>query len=179
MKFLRTAVRNYATVGAVTEISRYVVEKVIREMRPDARYIVEYGAGNGTLTRGILGILPEDGRLVAVELLRDFAEELSLIRDGRLTVVWGDACEVVKDIGAFHLPRVDVAVSNIPFSLMNGEKRRELIRRTKDILAPGGVFLVYQNVPIVARELKQFFPKISWSFELRNLPPYFVMAAKK
>lgn len=178
-KFLWTAIRNYATVGAVTEISRYVAEKVIREMRPDARYVVEYGAGNGTLTRRILGMLPEDGRLVAVEILHDFAGELNLIRDARLTVVQGDAREVAKNIERFRLPRIDIVVSNIPFSLMSGERRRELIRRTRDILAPDGVFLVYQNMPIVARELKQFFPKISWSFELRNLPPYFIMAARK
>ena len=179
VEFLKTALKHYWEVGAVTEISRYVARRVLREISPNAHCIMEYGAGNGTLTKPLLAKLAPEGRLIAVELLGEFAVKLAVIRDPRLTVIQGDVRDVLRDFSAWHIPAVDVAVSNIPYSFMGDAERLEIARRTKAVLAENGTFIVYQNVPIVAFQLRKFFPEISWSFEFRNLPPYFILVARK
>lgn len=179
VEFLKTALKHYAQVGAVTEISRYVADRVLREIEPGRRCLMEFGAGNGVLTKRLLGKLAPEGRLVAVELLGEFAEQLFHIKDSRLTVIQGDVRDVLRDFASWRIPPVDVAVSNIPFSLMSDTERLEIARLTQAVLAENGAFVVFQNVPIVAFQLRKFFPEISWRFELRNLPPYFILVARK
>lgn len=179
VEFLKTALKHYAQVGAVTELSKYVADRVLREIEPGRRCLMEFGAGNGALTRRLLSKLAPEGRLVAVELLGEFAEQLFRIKDPRLTVIQGDVRDVLRDFSSWSIPPVEVAVSNIPFSLMSDTERLEVARLTEAALAEQGVFVVFQNVPIVAFQLRKFFPEISWSFELRNLPPYFILAARK
>lgn len=179
VEFLHTALKHYATVGAVGEISRFVAAKVVRVMGSGALTIVEYGAGTGALTRRLLEELPPKGRLVAIELLPNFADTLRHLADPRLTILEGDVFELLPEVKNIYQGQVDIAVSNIPFSLMSEEKRVRVVRETFELLAPQGVFLVYQNMPIIAFQLRRFFPHISWYFEPRNFPPYFILAARK
>lgn len=176
--FLRTAVRNYTTVGAVVEISRYVTARVLCEVPPGARTVVELGAGNGTLTKGLLKRLPRDGRLIAVEILPEFMKDLRVINDPRLSVVQGDAVEVLPRLRTDGTPLADIIVSNIPFSLMKVPRRRAILSRAVDMLAPEGSLIIYQNFPVVAAQLKELFHRIAWGLELRNFPPYFVITAR-
>lgn len=176
--FLKTAVRNYTTVGAVAEISRYVTARVLCEVPPGARTVVELGAGNGTLTKELVKRLPRDGRLIAVEILPGFVKELQTIKDSRLSVIEGDAAEVLARLRSDGTPLADVIVSNIPFSLMKVLRRRTILSRAADMLAPDGSLIVYQNLPVVATQLKELFHEIAWGLELRNFPPYFVITAR-
>ena len=75
INFLKIAFRDYKRVGAVTITSKYTIRRVLRALKPEYKYIVEYGAGNGAITREILNTLPPDGKLVAVELNDDLIKE--------------------------------------------------------------------------------------------------------
>ena len=66
--FIKIAMKDYKKVGAITLSSRHTIRRVLRGLKPGYKYIVEYGAGNGVVTKEILKHLPADGRVVAIEL---------------------------------------------------------------------------------------------------------------
>ena len=178
LNFIKTVIKDYR-VGAITVSSEYVVRKIVQELNPTDKYIVEYGAGDGVLTKEILKFLPADGRLVAFELNKDLLEELKQIKDSRLTILSDDVVEASKDLKRLRLPRIDAVVSGIPFTLLSSGSREKIVRHTFESLNEGGIFLVYQYTPMLFPLLKKFFKNIDLSFEPRNFLPYFIMKAKK
>lgn len=177
-KFLKTALKDYK-VGALTLSSKYVVQKVIEQIKPEYKFIVEYGAGNGIMTKKILKKLPEDGHLLAIELNDEFIKELTAIRDPRLTIIHGDVRRIAQNLHKLALPHIDMVISGIPFSFIKPEIREEIIEHTYKSLAPRGAFLLYQYTFMLLPLLKQYTKNITTYFEPRNFPPYFIMVAQK
>ncbi len=177
--FIKIAVRDYKNVGAVAPTSKYTVKKVIKGLKPEYKYIIEYGAGSGVFTKEILNVLPHDGKIIAIEMNSNFLKELSKIKDGRLIVLSGDVTKISRDFSQLGLPRVDVIVSGIPISFLKPLERKELVKNTHDILEGGGRFIVYQYSLKILPILKDIFREVSYSFEPRNLPPCFVMIGGK
>jgi len=176
--FFKMAIKDYR-VGAITESSKFVIRKVISYLKPEHKYIVEYGAGNGVVTREILKSLPAGGRLAAVELNADFAAQLEKIKDPRLIVVRGDVLVVSAELSKLGFPQIDAVICNMPFTVIKAETREEIVRNTQVAIREGGMFLVYQYSVLVLPLLKKHFSKVELSFEPRNLPPYFFMKAEK
>ncbi|MBI4991700.1 MAG: hypothetical protein HZB99_00590 [Candidatus Harrisonbacteria bacterium] len=176
--FLKAVIKDYK-VGAITVSSKYVVQSLMKELGSDFKYIVEYGAGDGIVTKEILKRLSADGRLVAFELNKDFAAELRKINDNRLKVLNDDVIVASRDLKKLGLPRIDAVVSGIPFTVIKPKERSEVILNTYSAINKGGIFLVYQYTPLVLPILKKFFKKVDLSFEPRNFLPYFIMRAKK
>lgn len=176
-KFLKAVLKDYR-VGALTVSSRYTIRKVLKEIEPGHKFIIEYGAGDGVITKEILRLLPPDGRLVVIELNSDFIKELARIKDERLKVIQGDVTELSKNLNRL-LPRLDMVISSIPFTLLKPSSRAAIIKNTRHALMPGGIFLIYQYSPLVLPLLKKYFKSVRLNFELRNFPPYFFMAARK
>ena len=179
MDFLKVAIRDYKKVGAITLSSRYTIRRVLKGLKPEYKQIVEYGAGNGVVTKEILKALPSDGKVVAIELNDELFEELSKIKDDRLILMHGDVLKISEDLRKLGLPRVDAVISNIPTTLFGPEQKKELVRNTYSGLEEGGRFIVYQYSLLIWPILKDVFKKASYSIELRNLPPYFVMIGEK
>lgn len=174
--FFKTALKDYKTVGALMVTSRYAVERVVRELEADDHLIIEYGPGDGVITKRILSRLPSDGRIVAMELDRDFHPELEKINDKRLHVIYGDVAEIMPEAG---FSQIDAVVSGIPFSLIPSSIRRNIVGNTHTALRLGGKFIVYQASLLLLPLLKRHFRDVSWTLEPRNLPPYFIMTARK
>jgi len=177
--FIKIAVKDYQKVGAVTISSKHTIKRVLKALKPEYKYIVEYGAGSGVVTKEILNLLPSDGRIVAIELNENFVKELSKIKDDRLTVLHGDVVKISKDFSKLGLPRVDAVISSIPASFLKPSERRELISNTFAGLTSGGRLIIYQYSLLLLPILKRVFKKVNYSLVLRNLPPYFVMIAEK
>lgn len=179
IQFFKTALDDYR-VGAVVPSSKYVVQKVLLSLPPDIRYIVEYGAGDGVITKGLLSRLPSDGRLVAVERNPLLAARLREISDDRLVIVEDDVVALSNDFSQFCLPRIDAVISGIPFTFFNPATRRQIVANTHRALAPGGLFLAYQVSPLMVPYLKNAFEnRVGIDLELRNLPPYFILKGWK
>ena len=177
--FIKIAVKDYKKVGAVTISSRHTIRRVLKGLKPEYKYIVEYGAGNGVITQEILKALPSDGTLAAIELNSRLFTELSKIKDKRLEVIHGNVLKISKDFSQLGLPRVDAVISSMPITLLNKAERKELIENTYQGLADGGRFIVCQYSLLVLPVIKKKFKKVDYSLELRNLPPYFVMIGEK
>lgn len=177
-KFLKAALKDYR-VGAITTSSRYSIKKVLKAIEPGHKFIIEYGAGDGIVTKEILRLLPKNGRLIAIELNSEFLKELELIKDERLQIINGDVLILSKKLEQLGLPRIDMIISNMPFTLLKKQQKEAIIKHTQEALVDGGVFLTYQYSPILLPLLKKYFSKVKIDFELRNFPPYFFMIARK
>lgn len=161
------------SVASLAPSSRYVAERVVEAVRP-ARVglAVELGPGDGVITRRLLRALPLDARLVAVELSADFIPALRGIRDARLSVRQGDA----RDLAGLGLPPADAVVSGVPMSLLEPSELRRMVEDVRGALRPGGRFVAYQVTPRLSGLLEKRFRRVEVRFELRNLPPLFVLS---
>jgi phospholipid N-methyltransferase len=170
-------------VASVTPSSKFIVERVLKAMDlRNTKYIIEYGAASGPVTRGILAQMPPDARLIAIELNEKLFEQLKAdIKDPRMIPVCGDVRRI-KDIAREHgFPegQVDAITSGIPFAFLSGRGRHELLRDTHDLLKPGGRFVPYQVTTHLVGLLDEYFRKVKTQFEIRNIPPHFVFTAFK
>lgn len=178
-KFIKTALKD-RKVGALTPSSKYVVRKVIGEIKPEYKIIVEYGAGDGVITKEILKILPPDGKLLAIETNDEFIEKLKNIRDKRLIIIKEDARNISKRFPEFGFAGIDMVISGIPFSFIKPRERKEIIKNAYDNLADSGKLLLYQNFPLVIFNIKNFlWDRVNYRFEPRNFLPYFIITAVK
>ena len=105
---------------------------------------MELGPGTGGTTRALLGAMRTDAELLAIEINQRFATLLDQGPDPQLRVHQGSAAEIRKALEAHGLERPQAVVSGIPFSTMEHEVAREIMRAVHDVLAPGGVFVAYQ-----------------------------------
>jgi len=182
LAFLLTAIRDFHHVGTLWRTSRWAAREIARLLGPARRNVVEYGAGDGRVTAELLNIMPADGTLLALEINPEFCEALAEMGeetgDERLMVRRRDIVEFVQN-GARELPRIDAIVSGIPLSFHSAEERAMIVARTRELLAPGGVFIVYQVSPVFFPAVKRTFPKAKLIVSPRNLPPYFIAVAEK
>ncbi|MDP3696810.1 MAG: rRNA adenine N-6-methyltransferase family protein [Candidatus Taylorbacteria bacterium] len=177
--FIKIALKDYKTIGAVTLSSKYAVRRIIKQLKPNHKYIVEYGAGNGVITREILKVIPSDGKVVAIELNNHLFKKLLEIKDRRLLSLHKNVVDVSRDFSSLGLPKIDAVISGIPFSFLKSLERKEVIKNTYAGLTDGGQFIVYQTSLLLLPLLKKFFKKTSYRLELRNIPPYFIMIGEK
>ena len=171
--------RNPRTVGAVWPTSRRAVEDLLDmgDLR-SAVVVVEFGAGTGVYTAGILRRLPPGSRLLAYEVDGSLAAAVARrLPDRRLEVVNASAERVGEHLEALGR-KADVVVSSLPFSTLPESLRHDLLDAAREALAPGGVFLVLQYSRTVLPELERRFPKIRHRFSPLNVPPAFLFACE-
>lgn len=177
--FFKVALRDFIHAGTVFPSSHWATKTVSSKLPSRSAAIVEYGGGDGRLTRRLLKALPADGHLVTIELNEHFLSALNLISDPRLKVVAGNVVSLSATLRELANGPVDAIVSGIPFSFLTPLDRRVVTQNTFNALRPGGRFIVYQNSPLMRRPMKGVFGHVSTGFEPRNLPPYFVMVSER
>lgn len=178
--FLRVALSDFK-VGALAESSPYLIHEALRS-QGDKRLkkIIEYGSGNGVMTKALLKRLPADGQLIAIESNRDFVELLRGIGDPRLRIIHGAIQNILPVLRKEGLQDANLIVSSIPFSWLNQKARKQVILDSSEFLTKdGSLVFFHQYIPIAALSLRRFFKKVSISFVLRNIFPCFVVVAHK
>ena len=163
-------------IGAVAKSSKFAVGKIRNAMDLSRDVvIVEYGPGDGVITRVLLEEMTPSSRLIALETNRAFVSLLNAVGDPRLIVI-NDRAEnlpnVLKELG---VERVDYIFSGIPFSFLKKQERAQVVRNTRSALVERGKFIVYQYSPLMAKYMKREFGNIRIGFIPFNLPSYFLM----
>ena len=157
------------------------MERVAGRMDFDkARVIAEYGPGEGVHSREIARRMRPDARLLLFELDPAFSRDLErqFADDPRVTVVNRDAAELPAEMKTRGINQCDYILSGIPFSILKLDKKRALLNKTYESLAPGGSFIIYQ----VTNELKQhatIFDEAESEYFLQNIPPMFITEFRK
>lgn len=176
--FLKRFLQRPFQVASIIPSSRALIGRVAAKMDfSQPRVIAEYGPGEGCHTREIVRRMHPESRLVLFELDPELAQHLAeqFHGDQRVSVVNSDAAQLCEELDRRGHRHCDYIVSGIPFSILESEKKRELLRRTYESLAPHdhSAFIIYQ----VTNELVghcRHFPRVESEYCLQNLPPMFV-----
>lgn len=160
-------------LGSVVPSSRFLVNDVLSAVDwGQARVIVEFGPGVGTMTREILKRMRRDATLVAMELNPAFVELLDQeIDDSRLCVVNASAGKVRTVLEGLGKGQADCIISGIPYTNMPEATRREILNESREALSSEGSLLVYQFTRTVLPYLESSFGSVRQRFQLLNIFP--------
>jgi len=168
-------------IASIVPSSKALVERVARKMDfSQPRVIAEYGPGEGVHSREIARRMSLDSHLLLFELDPAFSRDLErqFAGDRRVHVVHGDAVRLPQELARRGIAHCDYILSGIPFSILKIDKKRALLQKTHDALAPGGSFIIYQ----ITNELKQhatLFAHAESEYFLQNIPPMFITVFQK
>ncbi|MEY2440525.1 MAG: hypothetical protein QOI34_1910 [Verrucomicrobiota bacterium] len=168
-------------IASIVPSSKALVERVSDKIDFDrARVIAEYGPGEGVHSREILRRMRSDAQLLLFELDAAFSRDLEkqFANDPRVHVIHGDAAALTQEMKRRGIAECDYILSGIPFSILKIDKKRALLTKTYEALAPGGSFIIYQ----VTNELKQhatIFDDAESEYFLQNIPPMFITVFRK
>jgi phospholipid N-methyltransferase len=177
--FFKIALGDFLHVAEVFPSSPWACQSVVKHLRSSHKVVVEYGPGNGVVTKQILSRLPKRAKLIAIEVNEHFVPHLQSIEDDRLKVIHGDVLEVSQKLRELAPRGVDAVVSGIPFSFINPSQRANVVRATREALREGGSFILYQNSKKMRPLLNTHFDEVDCYFEPRNIFPYYIMVAKR
>jgi phospholipid N-methyltransferase len=171
--FARNFFRHPRMLGSIVPSSRFLIKDLLEPIDwQRARVIVEYGPGVGGITAELLRHMRTDAVLIAIEMNPEFVSYLrGTISDARLHVVEGSAESVDEILRRCGHARADYIISGIPFSTITAPLRDRILRKTCDVLEPGGAFLVYQFSTRVLRDLERIFGFVGRRFEPFNVLP--------
>jgi phospholipid N-methyltransferase len=179
--FFKQFLKRPFQIASIIPSSKALVERVASKMDfSQPRVIAEYGPGEGVHSREIARRMCPDSHLLLFELDRAFARDLErqFAGDRRVRVIHGDAASLPHELQRRRIGSCDYILSGIPFSILKIEKKRALLQKTYDALAPGGSFIIYQ----VTNELKQhatLFEHTESEYFLQNIPPMFITVFQK
>lgn len=177
-KFFKNAILDH-NVGAVATSSKYVVNNVLKRLKKPLHTVIEFGPGDGPMTKALLKRLSPDGRMLVIESNDKFIKDLREIGDKRLHIIEGNVQDIIsKDIPGFE--KVDLIVSSIPFTFLTPSERIEVVTIANKLLIEGGSFIIFHQYSLLmAKTLRQIFGKVTVDLEPRNFPPCFILECSK
>lgn len=180
VKFLRNALRG-EKVGAVSRSSKFVIKEVLKNIgESNLGTVVEYGPGDGVLTKELLKKMPESGKLFVVELDPNFVVELSKIKDKRLHVIHGKIEDISENPDKYNIEKADLVVSSIPFTFIKKDEREVIVKNIEKNLSDEGRFIIFHQYSLLMqRIMKKYFKNVESFFEPRNFLPCFIIVGKK
>jgi phosphatidylethanolamine/phosphatidyl-N-methylethanolamine N-methyltransferase len=176
--FFKRFLQRPMQVASIIPSSKALIKKVSSKIDfSEPRIIAEYGPGEGCHTREIIKNMHPGSRMLLFELDPELAEHLKrqFANDSRIEVINSDANNLAEELAKRNLEHCDYVISGIPFSTMEVGKKRALLQKTFDSLAPkpSSAFIIYQ----VTNELRghaSVFPHAVSEYCLQNIPPMFV-----
>ncbi|MFP4172510.1 MAG: class I SAM-dependent methyltransferase [Candidatus Hydrogenedentota bacterium] len=189
IKFFKEFLAAPVHVGALAASSRYLAEMTAGAAELEtASVVVEFGPGTGVITEKILAMMPQDAKLMTIEIREDFAK-IMWEKYPEVTTVHGGAEETARHLQEhFGVQHCDRIVSGLPWAAFDEALQDRLLDAMDEALEPGGRFVTYTyfQSPLLAGG-KRFRQKLHERFsevgETRmiwlNLPPAFVYWAVK
>lgn len=171
--FAKNFLRHPTMLGSVVPSSPFLVHDLMQEIDwENARVLVEFGPGVGTVTREILKRMRSDAVLVAIELNEEFVEYLeNNTNDSRLRVVYGSAARVRCILAEQGIAPADYIISSLPYSIMPESQRQEIVAESRHALKAQGSLVVFQYTKTILPYLKSSFSSVRQNFQLFNILP--------
>jgi phospholipid N-methyltransferase len=86
-------------------------------------------------------------------------------------VAHASAADVQQVLGSLGLDGADCVISGIPHSTLAPDLRARILESTRQVLRPGGSFIVYQFTGAVLPQLQEVFGEVHQQFEPLNILP--------
>jgi len=178
--FFKEAVKNIKTSGTIVPSSKYLIKKMLKTVDfSNTKIVVEYGSGNGIITKEILKKLDKNGKLICFEINNEFYNHLLKINDSRLIVVNESSENINLVINKLNIIEVDCIISSLPLTNIPDQISINILKQSYLQLKKNGVFLQYQYSLTYFKKLKEIYKNVDLEFEIRNLPPAFIYICKK
>lgn len=180
LAFLKEAIMDFRKTGSFIPSSSFLAKKLVASIRPKpGMCVIELGAGTGPVTKYLLGILPKNSRLIAIEINPSLAKKLAeSINDPRLEIISGDASKLQEYLKKRSIEKIDYIVSSIPFGSLPKKTRLTIYNEIKNCLKPSGTYMQFQYFLTNLSEIKKCFIMSDISFEARNFPPAFIYTCR-
>ena len=191
--FAEQAFADFQATAAIAPSSRFLAQKMVQPLPlQDAEVVVEFGPGTGVMTRELLRLLPSTATVLAFEINPRFVSYLNEnFSDPRLHVLTAGAETAGDELRRRGYRRVDAVLSSLGLSMMEDERRHEILQGLAPFLDENSVFTQFQYMqrlqfrdgrPVhydVRDCLRLYFRHIQRGMVLRNLPPAFVFDCRK
>ncbi|MFA5947077.1 MAG: rRNA adenine N-6-methyltransferase family protein [Patescibacteria group bacterium] len=180
LAFFKTFLKDIS-VASVTPTSKHAVKKLCEKIdfAKPGMVIVEYGAGEGVVSKEMLKRMPADGKLILIEQNPVLADHLrKILADPRVTVFTASAEKVDELLATIGISQVDAMMSSIPFTLLKKHEATTLIAKSAKLLGEKGVFVMFQFNPRGKKFLKKSFHHIDSGLVLMNIPPLLTWKAR-
>jgi phosphatidylethanolamine/phosphatidyl-N-methylethanolamine N-methyltransferase len=173
------------SVASIAPTAPNCVKQMLRSVDfSSAKLIIEYGPGDGAITKYLLKKMRKDARLIIIETNDQFVSILkSRFNDPRLSIVHDTAENIIEIRKKLKFKKADYIISGIPFSLIKPSAREEIIKDSAEVLKDKGKMIIYQALMAISarRPLKNHFRKYFETTKnktyLLNLPPLYVFEA--
>lgn len=179
--FFQRMLANPLRVGYVVPSSPFLTRQTARRLDfSEPRTIVELGAGEGCHSRQILRRMTPQCRLVLIEIDPAFAAHLrtQFAGDARVSVLEINALDLIPELRKAGITRCDYIVSGLPFFLIKGKAKTELLKVIASAMDERTRFVTYQ-VSLQLQDEKHLFELVGREYCPLNIPPINILEFRK
>jgi phosphatidylethanolamine/phosphatidyl-N-methylethanolamine N-methyltransferase len=173
--FGRELIANPGSTGAAFPSSPFLGKRMASYIAPKTDgWIVELGAGTGSITKALLdhGIAPS--KLITIEMSGKLVEHLQK-RFPQLNIIQGDAAElrtIVDRVSGTSNTHIDYVVSCLPFRSLPDPLCETIIQQIKQVLGSTGKLIQF-TYDLRSKNFHHFreFKRIDSAIVIPNIPP--------
>ena len=178
-QFLVESIRDFKTTGAWIPSQKFLIEDITKLVNKDKKMlIVEFGSGEGCVTKKIVEKMSKDSNLLAFELNKNMASIMKkhFSKEKRIKIVQDN---VINSHNYIKHKKADLVISSIPLGNLNKKEVFSILHSAKSILNKEGIFVQYQYLGWDMLKLKKTFNNLKINWIPLNFPPAFVYTCKK
>ena len=172
INFIKQFILHPKEVGAVTPSGPELIKLMMEPIDfAKTSHIVEVGPGDGAITKALLKKMSPESKLTAIEINKEFCNELKKINDSRLTVINGDAFEISSIV-----TEAEYVVSGLPLVSFSEKKVDSFLTQAKTIAKQS--YIQYNYSPLREAQYKKHFKQVSRKIAIKNIPPAIVYTCR-
>jgi phospholipid N-methyltransferase len=168
-------------VAAFASSSKFLIKEVLKEFEVsiEPQVIIEFGPGDGVLSKELLKKMKASDKLILVEQNEDFLNILRRIKDTRIEIVEGYAQDFSYE-DVLGKRKADYVFSSIPFSFLKPIEREYVIRKISQNLAHKGKLVIFHQYSLIMKDLVgKYFKNVTGKFEVLNFLPCFLIVGTR
>jgi phospholipid N-methyltransferase len=175
--FAKEVVSSIKNIGAIAPSSKYLAKDIIKHIDfKENQVILEFGCGNGAITRQVLKQIPASSRLISLEINEPFLKHcqnsFSIYKN--FEIYNHSAIEFDVLLKQLQIEKVDYLISSLPLAILPKTDLDDLFKKIPNYLENNGSFLQYQYSLNKYKYLKSVFDSVKLDFTPINLPPAFI-----
>ena len=170
LNFLKKPLQNASIVPSSKRAARAMLHGLDLSQ---SDYVVELGPGTGVFTEALYRQLPENAKVMVVELESSYITSLKRRFGDRFEIVEASAASLDELVRERGWPRVDLIVSGLPFT-MPKEVKRPLWASLEGLASVGTTIRWFTYFPWLMRWYYREFQVKKVRFVARNFPPLWV-----
>lgn len=175
--FAKEVLNSIKHIGAIAPSSKYLANHIIKHIDfRENQVILEFGSGNGAITKRLLNRMPSSSRLISLEINDPFLKhcENKFKVYNNFEIYNHSAIEFDGLLQKLNIEKVDYLISSLPLAILPKTDLDILFKKIPSYLIIDGSFVQYQYSLNQYKFLKTIFNSVKLGFSPINLPPAFI-----